>query len=83
MTLLFRAIVKVDVLILKVLTLGKSKSGETISAAAWSLELDGKLQGRIFRPTIDFLLAWMEDNHCERAYNKELRNYINSNWTTS
>ena len=48
-----KALIWLDVQILRIVTFGKSKPGETISAAAWSLEGDGKWQGRLLRPLID------------------------------
>ena len=35
--------------------LAATRPSETISAAAWSLEGDGKWQGRLLRPLIDGL----------------------------
>lgn len=57
-----------DVLAFALLTLGNCKRNETISSAAWSLELSAKWQGRLFRPLIDWLMAWEGPNHCYRAW---------------
>ena len=39
--------IRLDAALLKVLSLGKSKPSETISAAAWDMRLDGKTRGFI------------------------------------
>lgn len=44
---------------------------ETLSAAAYGTELDGKLAGRISRPMIDWLLSWREHDHCRVQYEFE------------
>lgn len=56
--------IALDHLALVIVTLAHCKRGETISAASWALEQDGKLQGRIARPVIDWLFTWVERNHC-------------------
>ena len=57
-------LIALDVFIFALMTLGASKRNETISAAAWSLEQDGKWQGRLFRPLIDGLFYFIEHDHC-------------------
>jgi hypothetical protein len=37
-----KALIWLDVQILRLVTFGRARPGETISAAAWSLESDGK-----------------------------------------
>ena len=65
---LIETLIKLDAWVLRVATFGKSKPGETISAAAWDLYLDGKWQGKVFVPIIDFLFRpWMTD-HCRKAW---------------
>ena len=44
-----KALLWMDIKILWAATLGKSKPGETISAAAWSLEGDGKWQRHLYK----------------------------------
>lgn len=61
---LLTIIIAADIFIFALLTLGNCKRNETISSAAWSLEQDGKLLGRIFRPAIDWFLQRIEPNHC-------------------
>lgn len=58
---LFNIIIAIDLLLAAMVG---CKRNETLSAAAYSTELDGKLAGRIFRPIIDFLLSWREHEHC-------------------
>ncbi len=65
---LLTILIALDVFLFALLTFGGAKRGETISAAAWSLESDSKWQGRLFRPLIDWLLTWLERDHCHRAW---------------
>jgi hypothetical protein len=65
--------VAIDQLVWVVLTLGKGYPDETISAAAWRMEQQGKIAGRILRPTIDLLLRPLERDHCRRSYESEVR----------
>ena len=69
------ALIALDHLILAIITLGNCKRGETISAAAWVLEQNGKLQGRIFRPVIDWLFTRIERNHCHVSWLSEKHMY--------
>jgi len=65
---LIDALIWLDVQVLRIATFGRSKPGETISAAAWDLYLAGKWQGKVFVPIIDFLFRpWMTD-HCRKAW---------------
>ena len=57
-----------DAWVLRVLTLGKSKPGETISAAAWDLYLAGKWQGKVFVPVINWIFKVRQADHCRRAW---------------
>lgn len=65
---LLRILIALDIFVFALLTLGGSKRNETISAAAWSLELDGKWQGRVFRPLIDWLMTRLERDHCLQSW---------------
>lgn len=57
-----------DIKVLWLVTFGRSRPGETISAAAWSLYQDGKWQGKVLVPVIDLMFKpWMDD-HCRKAY---------------
>lgn len=55
-----------------VFTLGAGSPDETISAAAWRMERDGKLAGRLLRPIIDVLFLPLDRHHCYGAYASEL-----------
>lgn len=61
----------VDHLIFALVTMGNCVRGETISAASWSLELDGKWQGRVSRRFVDFILGWLQSDHCYKAWRSE------------
>lgn len=65
-------LVALDQLLFCMLTLGHSDPDETLSAAAYRLELAGRLQGRIFRPLIDTLF-FFDPDHCLKSYNTERR----------
>jgi len=65
---ILRILVALDIFVFAVLTLGDARRNETISAAAWSLELDGKWQGKFFRPVIDFLFRPLQEDHCLNAW---------------
>lgn len=68
-------LIALDIFVFALITLGGSKRNETISAAAFELERDGKWQGKLFRPIIDFLMSGLEKDHCHRAWlieNKDL-----------
>ena len=68
-------LIAIDHLIFAVLTLGSCRRGETISAAAWALEQNGKLQGKISRPVIDWLFTWIERDHCQVSCLAEMEMY--------
>lgn len=63
--------IAIDQLLWVVLTLGKGYPDETISAAAWRMERQGRLAGRILRPLIDVLFLPLERDHCRLAYESE------------
>ena len=44
---------------------------ETLSAAAWRTEQEGRILGRIFRPLIDLLARPWERDHCRTAFESE------------
>lgn len=68
---LFTILIALDVFVFALITFGSTKRDETISAACWSLECDGKWQGKLLRPIIDFLLRPLGPNHCLRAWEIE------------
>lgn len=59
-----------DQLAYVLLTLGAGSPDETLSAAAYRSEGNGKLLGRVFRPLIDALF-WFDRNHCRTAFESE------------
>lgn len=65
---ILNVVIAADSLLLAILTLGESWPGETISSAAYRAETKGQLFGHA-RPVIDWLLRWLEDDHCQQAYN--------------
>lgn len=68
MNTLLKFLVWLDVQVLRLVTLGRARPGETISSAAWSLYMDGKWQGRLLVPFIDLLFRpWMRD-HCRKSW---------------
>jgi len=70
---ILRILIALDIFVFALLTLGGSKRNETISAAAWSLEMDGKWQGKLFRPVIDWLFSRLQKNHCLECWLEEQR----------
>lgn len=64
--------ISIDQTLYSFITLGNSGPDETMSSAAWRLEVEGRWQGKVFRPTIDFLFSWLEKNHCYNSYLSEL-----------
>ncbi len=62
-----------DSFVLALITLGRCQIGDTLSSKAWQLDVNGRLQGRIFRPLIDWLFSRMEKDHCLQAYRTYLR----------
>lgn len=64
--------IAVDQLLYVLLTLGAGSPDETLSAAAYRTERDGKWLGRVFRPLIDALFAPFERDHCRAAFDSEV-----------
>ena len=67
---LLNFLVALDQLAWVVITLGHGSPDESISAALYRMEMQGKLAGRLFRPVVDALF-FFDKNHCMRAYNAE------------
>ena len=70
---LLNLLIAVDQLLWVLLTLGKGHPDETISAAMWRMEQQGKLAGRILRPLIDLLFRPIEKDHCRKSFESERR----------
>ena len=64
--------IAVDQLLYVLLTFGAGSPDETLSAAAYRTERDGKWLGRVFRPLIDLLFAPFERDHCRMAFESEV-----------
>lgn len=64
----FRFLLWLDIKVLWLVTFGRCKVGETISAAAWSLYVDGKWQGKLLVPLINGLFYCVEKDHCRKAW---------------
>jgi hypothetical protein len=65
-------LIAIDQLIYVVITLGSGCPDETMSSAAWRLEQKEKIQGKIFRPLIDWLF-WFDPDHCKTSYESEVQ----------
>lgn len=63
-------LIALDQLAYVVVTLGVGMPDETLSAAAYRMELAGKPAG-FFRPIIDAFL-WFDPDHCHQAYLSEV-----------
>jgi hypothetical protein len=59
--------IAVDQLLYSIITLGYASPIETMSAAAYRLEQEGKLAGKVFRPLID-LVFWFDPLHCHVSW---------------
>lgn len=66
-------LIALDQLAWVLLTLGRGHPDETISAAAWRMEQQGKLAGRVLRPIIDALFRPLERDHCRNSFESERR----------
>ncbi|GAB4300279.1 MAG: hypothetical protein Kow0096_20160 [Thiohalomonadaceae bacterium] len=69
---LLNILIAVDQLLWVLLTFGNGSPDETISAAAYRMEQQGKLAGRILRPLIDLLFRPLERDHCRLSYESEI-----------
>lgn len=59
--------VALDQLAWVLLTLGNGSPDETISAALWRMESQGKRAGRWLRPVVDALF-FFDPHHCQQAW---------------
>ncbi|GAB4112336.1 MAG: hypothetical protein Fur0019_18820 [Tibeticola sp.] len=69
---LLNMLIALDQLLWVLTTLGNGAPDETISAAAYRMERQGKLAGRALRPLIDLLFSPIEREHCRKAYLSEM-----------
>ena len=63
--------IAVDQLAYVLLTLGAGSPDETLSAASYRTEQQGKFLGKVFRPVIDCLFSLFEKQHCLHAFQSE------------
>ena len=63
--------IAVDQLLYVLLTLGAGSPDETLSAAAYRTEQQGKFLGKVFRPVIDCLFSLFEKQHCLSSFQAE------------
>lgn len=68
---LLNLLIAIDQLLWVVFTLGKGHPDETISAATWRMEQQGKIAGKLLRPFIDFLFSPLEKDHCFASFESE------------
>lgn len=66
-------LIGLDQFVWVVITLGKGSPDETISAALWRMECQGKQAGRWFRPVVDWMFSPLEKKHCYQAFLSEKR----------
>ena len=64
-------LIAIDQLLWVVITLGKGSPDETISAALWRMEHEGKVAGRMLRPIIDWIVWPLEKDHCYLSWLSE------------
>lgn len=65
-------LISLDQLIYSIITLGNAAPDETMSAGAYRLEQEGRWQGKLFRPVIDWLFTYIQTDHCMKAYLAEV-----------
>jgi hypothetical protein len=70
---ILNVLIALDQLAWVLLTLGRGLPDETISAALWRMEQQGKIAGRIFRPLVDFLFRLIEKDHCYKSWLSEIQ----------
>lgn len=63
-------LIALDQLAWVLLTLGNGHPDETISAALWRMEQQGKRAGRWGRPVVDALF-WFDPEHCRTSFESE------------
>lgn len=66
-------LIAIDQLVYVLITLGAGYPDETLSSAAYRLELKGSRWGKFWRPKLDFIMQVFEQEHCKQAYMSELR----------
>ena len=64
---ILNVLIALDQFLFCLATLGHSSPDETLSAASYRWETEGKVQGKLLRPFID-LLFWFDKNHCYESW---------------
>jgi hypothetical protein len=70
---LLNLLIAVDQLLWVTLTFGEGMPDETISAALYRMEREGRLSGKLLRPLVDALFSPFERDHCKLSFESELR----------
>jgi hypothetical protein len=70
---LLNLLVAVDQLLWVTLTFGEGMPDETISAASYRMEREGRPSGKLLRPLLDVLFSPFERDHCRLSFESELR----------
>lgn len=69
---LLNILIALDQMLYVLISFGHGSPDETMSSAAWRMERDGKIAGRLFRPLIDRLfLPLTGRHHCFSSYMSE------------
>lgn len=71
MTRVFNVLIALDQFLFCLLMLGGSFPDETASSGAWRMEKQGRWQGKLLRPLIDWLFWPVHHDHCMRSYYAE------------
>jgi hypothetical protein len=70
---LLNLLIAVDQLLWVTLTFGEGMPDETISAALYRMEREGRPSGKLLRPLVDVLFSPFEHDHCKLSFESELR----------
>lgn len=63
-------LIALDQFLFCLVTLGASNPDETLSAASWRWETEGRRIGKVLRPLIDTLF-WFDKDHCWMSFLSE------------
>lgn len=64
--------IALDQFVFCAVTLGHASPDETLSAAAWRWESNGRLRGKILRPVIDTIF-FFDPDHCRASFMSEMQ----------
>jgi hypothetical protein len=65
-------LIAIDQLLWVLCTFGHASPDETISAGCYRMEMQGKVQGKLFRPLIDYFFSPLQKEHCKKSYESEV-----------